>query len=437
MIEDEKMQVAVFRFGVISDFVTGAQMSRGEKKRLMRDKCARKWQIPFSHKSRLSIGTINRWCRLYKDSNGDLKSLQPKDRCDQGKSRAMDEDTCLSLMELKLATPTLTVPQLIEQMNRQNRVSPGIVLNNSTVYRFLHQQNLVDLPIKKPVDRRKFEAELPNDLWQSDVMHGPKIDVDGKMRKSYLIAVIDDHSRLIAHGQFYLSEALDSYLQAFENALAKRGLPRKLYVDNGAAFRSRHLEYISASLAIALIHSKPYQPQGRGKIERFFKTVRGQFLTSFKGQTLNELNESFEHWLSNIYHQRKHSSTKQTPIARFAANLQCLRAAPDNLHDYFRKVARRKVNKDRSITLNGRLYEAPVALIGNRVELLYHHSQPEQVEVKYQNESFGMLVAVNLHVNCRIKRDKNNNPQIHSDTRTNEYGGGKLWYSKRRDDDEQ
>ena len=437
MTEDEKMQVAVFRFGVISDFVIGAQMSRAQKRRLMRDKCARKWQIPFSEKTGLSMGTISRWCRLYKDSNGDLKSLQPKDRCDQGKSRAMDEDTCLSLIELKLEIPALTVPQLIEQMNRQNRVSPGIVLNNSTVYRFLHQQNLVDRPLKKPVDRRKFEAELPNDLWQSDVMHGPKVDVNGKMRKSYLIAVIDDHSRLIAHGQFYLSEALDSYLQAFESALAKRGLPRKLYVDNGAAFRSRHLEYISASLAIALIHSKTYQPQGRGKIERFFRTVRGQFLTGFKGQTLNELNEAFEHWLSNIYHQRKHSSTKQTPIERFAANLQCLRAAPDNLHDYFRKVARRKVNNDRSITLNGRLYEAPVALIGKRVELLYHQSQPEQVEVKYQHKSFGILVPVNLNVNCRIKRDKNNNPQIHAKTDPNEYGGGKLWSSKRREDNEQ
>jgi transposase InsO family protein len=437
MTEDEKMQSAVFRFGVISDFVTGAQMSRAEKRRLMREKCARKWQIPFSQKTRLTISTINRWCRLYKDNNGDLKSLQPKDRCDQGKCRAMDEDTCLSLIELKLEAPMLTVPQLIERMNRQNRVSPGIVLNNSTVYRFLHQHNLVHLPEKKPADRRKFEAELPNDLWQSDVMHGPRVDVNAKMRKSYLIAVIDDHSRLIVHGQFYLSEALASYLDAFENALAKRGLPRKLYVDNGAAFRSRHLEYISASLAIALIHSKPYQPQGRGKIERFFRTVRGQFLPDFKGQTLSELNDAFESWLSNIYHQRKHSSTKQTPIQRFAANLQCLRAAPDNLHDYFRKVARRKVNKDRSVTLNGRLYEAPVALIAKRVELLYHQSQPEQVEVKYQNKSYGMLVPVNLNVNCRIKRDKNNNPQIHSNTDPNEYGGGKLWTSKRREDDKQ
>ena len=434
MTEDEKMQVAVFRFGVISDFVIGSQMSRAEKRRLMRDKCARKWQIPFSEKTRLSIGTISRWRRLYKDNNGDLKSLQPKDRSDQGKSRAMDEETCLSLIELKLETPALSVPQLIEQINR---VSPDIVLNNSTVYRFLHQQDLIHLQVKKPVDRRKFEAELPNDLWQSDVMHGPKVDVNGKMRKSYLIAVLDDHSRLIAHGQFYLSEALVCYLDAFESALAKRGLPRKLYVDNGAAFRSRHLEYVCASLAIALIHSKPYTPQGRGKIERFFRTVRGQFLPGFKGQTLNELNEAFDGWVSNIYHQRKHSSTKQSPIERFAANLQCLRAAPDNLYDYFRKVARRKVNKDRTITLNGRLFEGPVALIGKRVELLYHDSDPQQVEVKYQNKSFGMLVAVNLNVNCRVKRDKNNNPQIHSNTQLTEYGGGKLWSSKRRDDDQQ
>ena len=302
MTEDEKMQVAVFRFGVISDFVIGSQMSRAEKRRLMHDKCARKWQIPFSEKTRLSRGTISRWCRLYKDSNGDLKSLQPKDRCDQGKSRAMDEETCLSLIELKLATPALTVPQLIEQINQ---VSPDIVLNNSTVYRFLHHQDLIHLQVKKPVDRRKFEAELPNDLWQSDVMHGPKVDVNGKMRKSYLIAILDDHSRLIAHGQFYLSEALVSYLDAFESALAKRGLPRKLYVDNGAAFRSRHLEYVCASLAIALIHSKPYTPQGRGKIERFFRTVRGQFLPGFKGQTLNELNEALDGWISNIYHPKK------------------------------------------------------------------------------------------------------------------------------------
>ena len=424
MTEDEKMQVAVFRFGVISDFVTGAQMSRAEKRRLMREKSGRKWQIPFSEKTRISMGTIGRWCRCYRNSDGNLKSLYPKDRTDQGKCRAMDQETCLSLIALRSQMPALTVPQLIEQMNRQNRVTPGIVLNNSTVYRFLHEQNLMS-PQVKPVDRRKFEAELPNDLWQSDVMHGPRVDVDGKRRKTYLIAVIDDHSRLIVYARFYLSENLASYLNAFENAIATRGLPRKLYVDNGAAFRSRHLEYIAASLAVSLIHTKPYTPEGRGKIERWFKTVRSSFLPLFKGTGLPQLNDALIRWITESYHKKIHGATGQTPFERFTAKMHCLRTAPVNLKDYFRKVARRTVSKDRSITLNGRLYEAPVALIGKRVELLYHGSQPERVEVKYQNKSFGMIRTVDLNVNYRVKRDKNNNPQIQSQDLT-KYQGGKL-----------
>ena len=110
-------------------------------------------------------------------------------------------------------------------------------------------------------------------------------------------------------------------------------------VDNGACFRSKHLEYITASMGIALIHSKPYKPQGRGKIERFFLTVRGQFLSGFKGQTLDELNEAFSVWLNHTYHQRKHSATGQTPLSRFTSQMHCLRTSPANLKDYFRKVA--------------------------------------------------------------------------------------------------
>jgi putative transposase len=436
MTEDEKMQVAVFRFGVISDFVNGVRMSRAERRRLMGEKCARKWPIPFSGKTRITKGTIRRWIRLYRAGNGDLKSLFPKDRADQGKSRAMDEETCCALIRLRREMPDATVINLIATMDRRRLVAPGFELNLSTVYRFLHQQNLMNLTKHKPVDRRKFEAELPNDLWQSDVLHGPKVDVDGKMRKTYLIAIIDDHSRLITYARFYLSEASVYYLDAFENALAKRGLPRKLYVDNGACFRSKHLEYITASLAISLIHAKPYTPQGKGKIERWFKTVRSSFLPMFKGSGLIELNEALTLWVTESYHQRIHGATGQTPFERFTSKMHCLRTSPANLKDYFRKVARRKVNKDRTITLNGRLFEGPVPLIGKRVELLYHESEPENVEVKYQNQSFGMIRPVNLTVNYRVKRDKNNNPQIHVANHTPSYRGGKLWSSKRRNQDE-
>ena len=262
-------------------------------------------------------------------------------------------------------------------------------------------------------------------------MHGPLVQANEKKQKTYLIAIIDDHSRLIVYARFYLSEGLACYLDALENALARRAIPRKLYVDNGAAFRSKHLEYVCANLSIALIHSKPYQPQGRGKIERYFKTVRSRFLAHNQAKTLSELNTAFERWLIEDYQQKIHSATGQSPFDRFTSKMHCLRTAPANLKDYFRKVVRRTVNNDRTITIDGRLYEAPVALIGKRIELLYHESTPQHVEARYQNKSFGMIRPVNLHVNCRIKRDKNNNPQIDIEPQKISYKGGKLWGGKK------
>ena len=432
MHEDEKREVAVFRFGVIHDFVSGVYLDRGEQERLIREKCGRKWVIPYTSRTRLSRSTILRWIKGYKDSNGKLESLYPSSRSDRGVSRGMDEETGLALIHLRKELPKATVSMLIETMQKRRLVSPGVTLNLSTVYRFLHQHNLMNPERGKPVDRRKFEVELPNDLWQSDSMHGPRVEVHGKRRKTYLLAFLDDHSRLVPHAQFYLSEGLNCYLDALKQALLRRGLPRKLYLDNGPAFRSKHLEHISASLGVALIHASPYKPQGKGKIERFFRTVRMQFLPGFKGKTLEDLNEAFDLWLNDLYHQRKHSSTGQSPFERFTAYMECLRAAPRELQDYFRKHARRKVAKDRTITLNGKLYEAPVTLIGKQVLLLYHENQPQQVEVLYNQQSYGYLILLDLHVNARVKRDKNSGTDLEMTDKPPRYQGGRLWDKERR-----
>ncbi len=247
----------------------------------------------------------------------------------------------------------------------------------------------------------------------------------------YLLAFVDDHSRIVPHAEFYLSEGLNSYLDALKHALLKRGLPRKLYLDNGPAFRSKHLEDITASLGIALIHSSPYKPQGRGKIERFFRTVRSQFLSGFKGKTLHDLNEALDLWLNDIYHQRKHSSTSQSPFERFAAQMHCLRAAPKDLRDHFRKRTRRKVAKDRTITLNGKLYEVPIPLIGKQVLVLYHEKDPRRVEVFCEQKSYGFLIPVDLHINCRVKRNRDSGTDVQADEKKSKYQGGQLWVRKK------
>jgi RNAse (barnase) inhibitor barstar len=283
-------------------------------------------------------------------------------------------------------------------------------------------------------DRRRFEAELPNDIWQSDCMHGPRILAEGKERKAYLFAFIDDMSRLICHAGFFLNEGVESYTASLRMALAKRGLPRKLYVDNGPAFRSHLLAHATASLGIALIHSTPYQPQGRGKIERFFRTLRMQFLSTCpEGLSLEALNDALNRWLDEHYNITVHSSTKQTPLNRYLKHAHLLREAPKDLNDYFRLRVARKVDRDRTVSLNGRLYEAPIPLIGKTITLLYHEGDSARIEAFHENVSHGMLVPLDMKINCRVRREKNilrllpseQSPDIQEDK--TRYSGGKLF----------
>ena len=433
MDDAKKRQIATFRFGVIHDLIGNAELDPGEQEGLLRQKCERKWVIPFSDKTRITRSTIMRWVKLYKDSGGKLESLCNQDRSDSGSTRALDEETGLALIQLRNELPRAPIVRVIKEMRSRGLISPGLTLTGPTVYRFLRRNGLMEKDRTIPEDRRRFEAELPNDLWQCDVMHGPGVNHEGKKRKTYLIGFIDDHSRLVPYAEFYLSEALKWFLVAFQEALLRRGLPRKIYTDNGSAFRSHHLEHTAASLGIALIHSRPYKPQGKGKIERFFRTVRSDFLSGFRGITLDELNHAFSLWLNEIYHQRTHSSTGQTPFARFTAHMQCLRPAPSNLRDHFRKTVRRRVAKDRTISLDGRAFEAPVALIGKQVELSYHEEEPQRVEILFSGKSFGWATPVDVHVNCRVKRDKYRNLEPANPNSGQNYKGGRLFG---KDDDQ-
>lgn len=431
MDEEKKKQVAIFRFGVISDFVSPARLQWGERTRLLREKCARQWQIPFTGRTRLSPATILSWIRAYERAGRRLEAIYPRSRSDRGSGRALDEETALALIGLRREMPHATVRSLIRVAQQRRVVDPEKHLAESTVWRLLKGQGLMQRE-QAPTDRRRYEAELPNDIWQSDVMHGPSVGVEGKNRKTYLIAFIDDMSRLICHAQFYLSENLDCYLDSVRQALLTRGLPRKLYVDNGPAFRSLHLQQICASLGIALVHSKPYQPQGRGKIERFFRTVRTDFLPGVRAQSLTELNEALDAWVRNVYHNREHRSTQQTPLRRFAAHSECLRASPKDLQDHFRKQARRRVAKDRTVALAGRLYEAPIKLIGKQITLLYHPQDLARVEVVHEGQSYGMLQVVDLNVNCRVQRQQDN-LKIHTQPRP--LSGGKLPFAGKKEEE--
>lgn len=402
MDQEKKEKVAVFRFGVIFPLVECRVHEKwGEKSQILRELVSREWEIPYSDRNYISKATILGWHRRYLEGGRKIEALYPGDRGDKGRIRSLDSEAIDILLQLRKEHPKVSVPRLIEMAQMKGAFPPGKDISLPTVYR-LFKKYKVDTARKKE-DMRKFEVQLPNDLWQSDCMHGPRILYEEKPKKCYLFAIIDDHSRLIPHGQFYLAENVENYLNCLWTAMRKRGLPRKLYVDNGPSFRAHRLQLGCASLEVGLSFAKPYRPQGKGKIERFFRTVRSQFLPELPDElTLEEINKRFSDYLEG-YHNRKHGGTGQEPILRYLKGADFLRAAPDNLPKHFRTREVRKVNNDRTVKLNGRLFEAPLGLIGLQVVLRYENY--DRVEVYLDDESKGFLTPLTAQGNSRIHRE--------------------------------
>ena len=217
----------------------------------------------------------------------------------------------------------------------------------------------------------------------SDVMHGPSVVVGERVkRKTYLIAFIDDATRVIPHAAFALSENTRTFLPVLKLAIEKRGLPQRLYVDNGANYRSRHLALVCAKLGIALIHARPYRPQGKGKIERWFKTVRAQLLTRLTAEdtaSLEALNRRLAVWLEGEYHHSPHRGLDARHAAgAVGADREAVRFPEPGLDlaDVFLFEAERKVQKDRTVSLNGVVYEVDAALVGEKVTLRFDPGAP-------------------------------------------------------------
>jgi putative transposase len=407
MFDEMKQKIALFRFQVISPLLSISKLDRGQKEKVLNELVSKEWEIPDSGRTYIGRSTILEWLSIYEKSGRKLESLYPRCRNDIGKCRSIDTETQLGLVNLKKQYPTASIPSIIKMAYEQKIILPEIPIAHVTVYRILKRNDLIHQEASGKKDRRKFETELSNDLWQSDCLHGPMVKINGKLKKSFLFAFIDDHSRLIPHAQFFQQENLHYYMECLLIALCKRGIPRKLYVDNGPYFRSHRLQFTCASLGISLIYAKPYQPEGKGKIERWFRTVRMQFLgTVNDGISLEELNKRFDEYVNKIYHLSTHSSTGECPLQRYTRHVTLLRTAPKNIRDYFRNRARRKVENDRTVSLSNKLFEAPINMIGKFIDLLWHDSDPDSVEAFYAEKSLGYIPIVDQKVNSRIKRER-------------------------------
>ena len=242
----------------------------------------------------------------------------------------------------------------------------------------------------------RFQAEAPNQLWTADALHGPAV----AGRKAYLFAAIDDHSRALVGYRWATAEDTLRLEAALRQGFAARGLPGALYVDNGSPFVSRQLERACAVLGIRLTHSKPGQPQGRGKIERVFRTVREQFLVELEARggakDLEELNRLFGAWVEGVYHHREHTQTGQAPIQRFGSGAPPRLPGPAELHQALLWAECRQVTKQAMVSLFGNRYQVDPALVGATVELVFDPFDLGHIQVRYQQRPMGQAVPFQL-----------------------------------------
>jgi putative transposase len=419
-----RQTVALFRYGLIAEFVHLPQNSPGLYAKL-RQKAEQVYTIPGSTRTRVAAETLRDWLKNYR--RGGFDALLPQPRSDRGRARALPPALADNLVALKEELPQLSIPQLIRVAFERKIATAPDSLPRATVYRLFSSAGLMTKTAQpSEQDRRRFAFAHAGDLWMSDVMHGPTVATGerGQRRKAYLIAFLDDATRVIPYAAFALSENTQAFLPLFKQALLRRGRPARLYVDNGSNYRSQHLALVCAKLGIALIHSRPHQPEGRGKQERWFRTVRAQFLTRLTPadtESLDALNRRLWSWVEADYHQTPHAGLDgRTPLDQWALSADQIKMFDPgvDLDAVFLFETKRKVQRDRTISLNGTVFEVDATLVGQTVTLRFDPAAPASrgIEVWHQDKFIARATPLDAYANCFVRRNRPSHT-LESDTK--------------------
>ena len=405
--------IALFRLSILGPLTSRIDINHGEAKKIIKQLASQTYHIPNSRRVHISEKTIQRWYYLWK--KGGIDALAPKTRNDKH-SCLLKPEVQSKLLSLKKEKPSRSIPTIISIIEHDGLVVKNS-LSHSTAHRLLRKAGLSTRTTapSESIERRAFEAVNAGDIWYGDVMHGPTIQTKNGAVKSFLVSIIDDASRLVCHTCFCEHEDAVAIERVLKDALLKRGLPHKLIVDNGPAYRSGTLQSICARLGIRLIYGKPYEPQSKGKLERWHRTVRDKFLAECELENINSL-EAFNArlwvWIETIYHATPHQglSDKQTPLERYQKDLsrvQGLGQIAQDIDDIFYHRTQRTVKKDGTVSLNGQLYEVPYHLVGAKVILVIdpHNKIPHGVE-SLSNDKLGKAVPLDKTANLTRTRNR-------------------------------
>ncbi len=420
--ELRRKRICDFRHSVVAE-LGNPYLNRGQLTQMIKEKAGREYEIPYSKRTTLTDGCIRRWLCLFRKYG--KEGLNPKIREDQGKSRIIRDVEQNAIIALLESNVELTAVAAVRTLREQGVIRQEI--SHSTLSRFIQSQGLTVNERAKTNETEqtlKFDFFSPLECVQSDVMYGPLISDDkGKKHKALLMTFLDDATRRILYGRFSFSEKSILFEKGIKHILQSQGMMGRLYTDNGSTFVSNQTRRILDILGITLSHTKPGRPQGKGKQERFFRTVRDQFLRPLDisvVKNLDDLNARFNTWLECEYHRSPHRGLQEyiTPLDTWIAKAHHIKpmAHGVDLDRIFLHLLSRKVYKDSTFTLEGTLFEAPSILSGKRINILFDPTPPiKRVLVSYGGKEYGYARVVDTYANSKVKRGYSREGHLQSD----------------------
>ena len=377
--------IALLRFQIVSAYLA-LEPRRGARRSLLEQLAARDWPTADGDTARFQPETIRGWIRRYRRSG--LKGLEdaPRPRRDE---IAIPTGILEKLVALKRQVPERTLDLLIRIAEDTRVVEKGIV-RRSTLHRALVRRGISRPPTTensvKDLDR--YEAEAPNDTWQGDAKAGPWLpdpSRPGKRKQAWLFAFIDDHSRLLVGGRWDFRQDQPTMELVFRRSLQRHGKPTRVYTDNGSVYKARHMAHVCGELRIVPIFCTEYRPEGKGKIERFWRTVVTPFCAEVGAssiRTIDALNEAWRAWLERHYHEEIHGETGMKPPDRWKAGIEKLEwVDEEKLREAFRWVEKRTADRAGCFTLLGVRFQVGATLARGRVRVRFDPEDLSEIEV--------------------------------------------------------
>lgn len=354
--------------------------------------------------------TISTW--LYRFKKRGITTLDNKTRSDKNSYRKVQvnelaeaiSDIIPTLSKNKVGTiPKMTLYRQLMKRNYFQRSQ----LSQTSFYRMVRDNDLLNFETSKKL-RQSFCMQFSNELWQADTMYGPSIkQPDGSLKKTFLIAFIDDASRVITHGEFFYNDNTENMVDAFRTALFKRGKPDRLYFDNGSNYKSKEILQACVRLDILLSHAPVRDGAAKGKIERFFRGFRDRFLVQHLAFTsLEALNDKTHEWIENEYNHQNHSSIQMTPIDRFALDHSRINFLTDDEYteEIFFVEETRIVSKTNLFSINSNKWECPVDLREKSIQVRFDRNSKSRFIVYFNDNRMGEATPVNLVYNANSRK---------------------------------